>query len=181
MLSPWKKSFDKPRQLIYKQRHHFADQGPYSQNYGFSSSRVQMWELDHKEGWVLKNWKFRTEMLEKTLESPSDSKDMKPVIPNRNIHWFWSWNSNTLATWYEEMTQWKRSWCWKRLGRARGEVGDRGWDGWMASLTQWTWVCANLGGWRRTGKLGMLQFMGMQSWPWLSNWKTTATAHHQLV
>ena len=60
---------------------HFADKGPYSQSYGFSSSHVWMWELDHKEGWALKNWRFRTVVMEKTLESPLDSKEIKPVNP----------------------------------------------------------------------------------------------------
>ena len=67
---------------------------------------------------------------------------------NLNIHWkdwCWSWNSNTLAIWCKEPTQWKRPWCWERLKAGRGERGDRGWDGWMASLIQWTWVWANCG------------------------------------
>ena len=68
---------------------------------------------------------------------------------------------NTLTTWCEELTHWKRPWCWERL-RAGGEVGDRGWDGWMASPTQWTWVWANSGRWWRTGKPGVLQSMGSQ-------------------
>ena len=69
-LAPWKKSYDKPRQCIKKQRCHFANKGPSSQSYGFSSSHVQMWQLDHKEGWALKNWCFRILVLVKTLESP---------------------------------------------------------------------------------------------------------------
>ena len=75
--------------------------------------------------------------------------------------WCWSWNSNTLATWCEELTHWKRPWCWERL-RAGGEVDDRGWDGWMASPTQWTWVWVDSGSWRWTGRPGVLQFMGSQ-------------------
>ena len=70
-----------------------------------------------------------------------------------------SWSSNTLATWCKEPIHGKRLWCWERL-RTWGEEGDRGWDGWMASLTQWTWVWANCRRWWRTGKPGMLQFMG---------------------
>ena len=81
MLAPWKKSYDKPRQCIKKQRHHFANKGPSSQSYGFSSSHVWMWELDHKEGWMPKNWWSQTVVLEKTLESPLDSKEVKPVNP----------------------------------------------------------------------------------------------------
>ena len=79
-----------------------------------------------------------------------------------NIHWRdWCWSSNTLATWCKEPTQWKRPWCWGRL-RAGGEGGDRGWDGWMASLTQRTWVFVNSGRWGRTGKPGVLQSAGSQ-------------------
>ena len=83
----WKKSYDTPRQHIKKQRHLFADKGASSQSYGFSSHHVQMWELDHKEGWVLKNWCFWTVVLEKTLESPLDCKEIKPVSPHGNQLW----------------------------------------------------------------------------------------------
>ena len=87
LIVPWKKSYDKHRQYIKKQRHHFADKGLSSQSYGFSSNHVQMWELDHKEGWVQKNWCFQTVVLEKTLESPLDSKEIKPVNPKGNQPW----------------------------------------------------------------------------------------------
>ena len=72
---------------ILKSRHHFADKSPYSQSYGFSSSHVWMWELDHKEGWAPKNWCFQTVVLEKTLESPLDSQEIKPVSPKGNQPW----------------------------------------------------------------------------------------------
>ena len=84
MIAPWKKSYDKPRLHIKKQRHHFADKGLYSQSYGFSSSHVQMWELDHKERWAPKDWRFQTVVLEKTLDSPLDRKEVKPVNPKGN-------------------------------------------------------------------------------------------------
>ena len=87
MLAPWKQSYDQPRDHIKKQRHCFANKGPSSQSYGFSSSHVWMWELDHKEGWVLKNWCFWTVMLEKTLESPLDCKEIQPVHPKGNQSW----------------------------------------------------------------------------------------------
>ena len=87
MLASWKKNYDKPRQCINNQRHHFTDKGLYSQSYGFSSSRVWIWELDHKEGWALKNWCFQTVVLEKTLESPLNSKEIKPVNPKENQPW----------------------------------------------------------------------------------------------
>ena len=87
MLPPWKKIYDKPRQHIKKQRHHFAKKGPSSQSYGFSSTHVWMCELDHKEGWVLKNWCFWTVVLEKTLESPLDFSEIKSVNPKGNQPW----------------------------------------------------------------------------------------------
>ena len=80
-------SYDKPRQHIKKQRHHFANKVPWSQSYGFSSSHVEVWELDHEEGWVLKNWCLWTVVMEKTLESPLDSKELKPVNPKGNQPW----------------------------------------------------------------------------------------------
>ena len=83
MLVPWKESYDKPRQ----ERHHFVDKGPYSQSYGFSSSHVWMWELDCKEGRMLKNWCFQIVALEKTLKSPLDSMEIKPVNPKGNQPW----------------------------------------------------------------------------------------------
>ena len=163
-----KKSYSKSRQRIKKQRHYFANKGPSRHSYGFSSSHVRMWELDCKESWAPKNWCFWTVVLEKTLESPLDCKEIKPILkeinPDFNIpwkDWCWSWNSSNLATWYEEWTNWKRPWCWERL-KAGGEGDNRGWDGWLASLTQWTWVWVNSGSWWWTGKPGMLQFMGLQ-------------------
>ena len=116
--SSFSQAYDQPRQYIKKQRHNSANKGPSSQIYGFSSGHVRMWELDYKESWVPKK---------------------KSVL---NIHWrewCWSWNSNPLATWCEELIHSKRPWCWKKL-KAGGEGDDRWWDGCMASPTQWTWV-----------------------------------------
>ena len=85
----------------------------------------------------------------------------------------WSWNSSTLATWCEELTHWKRPWCWERL-RAEGEGDDRGWDGWMESSTRWTWVWVDSGSWWWTGRPRMLWFMGSQrvgnDWATELNW-----------
>ena len=153
----WKKSYDQPRQHIRKQRCYFANKGPSSQSCGFSSSHVWMWELDYKESWAPKNWCFWSVVL---IENPLDSTEIKPVNlkSDLNTHWkdwCWSWNSNTLATWCEEQTHWKRPWCWERL--KTGEGDDRGWDGWMASPTWWVWL--NSGSWWWTGKL---QSMGLQ-------------------
>ena len=86
-LPPWKKSYDKPKQHIEKQKHHFANKSLLSQNCGFFSSHVWMWELDHKEGWALKNCCFQITVLEKTLESPLNIKEIKPVNPKGNQPW----------------------------------------------------------------------------------------------
>ena len=108
---------------------------------------------------------------------PTSPTKRKSVL---NIHWqdwCWTWNSNTLATWCEELTDLKRLWCWERL-RAGGEGDNRGWDGWMASPTQWTWVWVNSGSWWWTGRPGVLRFMGSQrvehDWATELNWKHCA-------
>ena len=116
-------------------------------------------------------------MLEKTLENPLDYKEIQPVNPKGkstlNIHWKdGCWKSNTVATWCEEPTHLKRPWCWERW-KAGGEGVDIGWDGWMASLSQWTWVWGNSGRQWRTGKPGVLQSMGSCSQTQMSNWTTT--------
>ena len=112
----------------------------------FSSRHVRICELDHKEGWALKNWCFRTRVLEKTPESPMDCKEIQPVSPKENQLWIFTGRSDAEAPilWPPDVTHWKRPWCWERL-KAGGEGDDRGWDGWMASPTQWTWVWANSG------------------------------------
>ena len=86
-LAPWKKSYDQTRQHIKKQRYYFANEGPSSQSYVLSSSHVWMWELDHKESWAPKNWCFWTMVLEKTLESPLDCKEIQPVNPKGDQSW----------------------------------------------------------------------------------------------
>ena len=126
-----------------------------------------MWELDYKESWALKNWCFWTVVLEKSLESPLDCKEIQPVQPKGNQSWIfrkdwcWSWSSNMLATWCRELIHWKRPWCWERL-KTREEGDDRGWDGWMASPTRWARVWVNSESWWWTGKPGVLQSMGSQ-------------------
>ena len=144
---------------ILKSRDITADKGPSCQSYGFFSGYIRMWELDHKEGWALKNWCFRTVVLEKTLESPLDDREIKPVSPNRNQSWLFigkdsCWSFNTLSIWCEEPTHWERL-------RA-GEEGVRGWDGCLASLIQLAWVWANFRRSWRTGKPGVLQSMEWQ-------------------
>ena len=97
MIASWKESYDKHRQYIKKQRRHFANKDPYSQGYGLSSSHMWMWELDHKESWVPKNWCFWTVVLEKTLESPLDCKEIKPVNPKGNQPWIFIWSTDAEA------------------------------------------------------------------------------------
>ena len=97
MLTPWKKSYDQPRQLIKKQRQYFANKGPFSESYGFSSSRVWMWELDYKENWALKNWCFWIVVLEKTLESSLDCKEIQPVHPKGNQFWIFTGRTDAEA------------------------------------------------------------------------------------
>ena len=137
--APWKKSYDKPKQCIKKQRHHFANKSLYNQSCRFSSSHVWMWDLEHKEGWALKNWCFWTVVLEKTLESPLDCKEIKPVHPEGDQSWIFTGRTDaeTPLLWPPdaELTHRKRPCCWERL-RAGGEGDNRGWDGWMTSPTQ---------------------------------------------
>ena len=134
-----------------------------------------MRQLDCKESWVLKNWCFWIVVGEDSWESlgqqgdPTSQSSRKSVL---NIHWkdwCWSWNSNILATWCKELTHLRRPWWWERL-KVRGEEDDRGWDGWMAPLTQWTWVWVNSGSWWWTERSGMLQSMGSQSQTHWSDW-----------
>ena len=127
-----------------------------------------MWELDCEESWVPKNCCFWTVVLEKTLESPLDSKEIQLVHPKGNQSWIFIGRTDAEAEtpllWppdVKELTHLKRPWCWERL-KVGGERDNRGWDGWMASLTRWTWVWASSRSWCWTGKPGVLQSMGTQ-------------------
>ena len=110
MLAPWKKNDDQPRHHVKKQRHYFANKDPSSQSYGFSSGHVWMWELDCEESWVPKNWCFWTVVLEKTLESPLDCKEIQPVHSKRDQSWvFFGRNdakAETLILWPPRMKSW---------------------------------------------------------------------------
>ena len=133
-----KGKLDKSRQCIKKQRYHFADKGPSSQSYGLSSSHAWMWELDYKESWALKNWCFWTVVLEKTLESPLNCKEIKPVNPKGNQSWMFIGRTGAEAEapilWPPDVKNWhmeKTLMLGKTEGRRR-----RGWQRmrWLDSI-----------------------------------------------
>ena len=138
-----------------------------------------MWELDCEESWALKNWCFWTMVLEKTLESPLDCKEIQPVHSKGDQSWVFigrndtKAETSTLATSCEDLTHLKRLWCWEGL-EAGGEGNNKGWDCWMASPTRWTWVWVNSRSWWWTGRPGLLWFMGSQrvghDWATELNW-----------
>ena len=148
MLAPWKESYDKQRQHVEEQRHQFVDKGLLVKATGFSSSHIQTWELDHKEGWVLKNWCFWTVLLEKTLESPLDCKKFKSVHLKGNQSWIFIGRTDAEA---EAPILWKsrligkdpdagKDWGQKEKGTTEYEM-----VGWHQRLnghkcTKWTWV-----------------------------------------
>ena len=142
-----------------------------------------MWELDYKESWALKNWCFWTVVLEKTLESPLDCKEIQPVHPKGNQSWIFTGRTDTEAEtpilWPPDAKNWL---IWKDPDAVKdwrqeekGEGDDRGWDGWMASPTQWTRVWVGSRSWWWAGKPGVLQSMGLQrvrhDWVTELNWK----------
>ena len=142
MLAPWKRNYDKPRQHTRKQSHHFADKGLYSQSYGFSSSHVRMWDLDHKESWAPKNWCFWTVVLEKTLESPLDCKEIQPVHPRGNQSWIFIGRTDAEAKtpilWPPDVKNWLigkdpdagKDWRQEEKGITEDEMV--GWHHWLS-------------------------------------------------
>ena len=137
-----------------------------------------MWELDYKESLAPKNWCFWTVVLEKTLESPLDCKEIQPVHPKGDQYWVFTGRTDaeaeTLILWPADSLE--KTWCWERL-QVGGEGDDRGWDGWMAAPAQWTWVWASSGSWWWRGKPNVLQSIGSQrvghNWVTELNWKPT--------
>ena len=170
-------------QHIKKQRHHFADKGPYGQSYSFSSDHVQMWQLDHKS-WAAKNWFFQTVVLEKTLESPLDSKEIKPVNSKRkstlNIHRkkrCLSWSSNTLAKDAKSDSVEETLMLGKIEGKREGD--ERGWDGWMASWLNGHESEQTPGDSEGQGSLACWVHGVAKIWTWLRNWTTRRTLGRQ--
>ena len=163
---------------IKKQRHYIANKGPSSQGYSFSSGHVWMWELDCEESWVPKNWCFWPVVLEKILESPLNSRRsnqsiLKEISPECSLEGL---ILKLKLQYFDHLmwrTDWKRPWCWEGL-KAGGEGNDRGWDGWMASLPQWTWVWVNSRSWWWAERPDLLQSMGLQrfghDWVTEVNW-----------
>ena len=159
------KSYDKPRQhiktsditLLRKISLVKAMVFPVAM-YGWGRWKKAEWcKIDAFELWYWRRL-FRVPWTARR----SNQSILKELSPEYSLEdWCWNWNSDTLATWWEELTHWKRPWCWARL-KGRGEGVDRGWDGWMASATGWTWVWASSRSWWWTKKSGMLQSMGSQ-------------------
>ena len=140
-----------------------------------------MWELDHKESWMPKNWCFWTVVLEKTPESPLDCKEIQPVHPKGDQSWIFigrpDVEAETPILWPPDTKNWL---IWKDPDAGQdlktgGEGDDRGWDGWMASPTQWTRVWASSGSWWWTGRPGVLQSRGLQRVA--HDWATELTDH----
>ena len=166
-LAPWKESYDQTRQHIKKQKHYFANNGPSSQGYGFSSGHVWMWELNYKESWTPKNWCFWSAVLEKTLESPLDCKEIQPVNPKGNHSWIFIGRTDieaeTPILWPPDAKSW---FIWKDpdAGKDWGQEEKRttedemvGWHHWLNGRV---WV--NSGSWWWTGRPGVFRFMGSQ-------------------
>ena len=179
-VTPWKESYDQLRQHIKKQRHYFADKGPSSQGYGFSSGLVWMWELDYKESWAPKNWCFWTVVLEKSLESPLDCKEIQPVHPKGDQSWVFIGRTDVEAEmpvlWAPDVKSWliwKDPDAGKDWGQEeKGTTGDEmvGWHhrhnghgfGWTPGVGD-GWEA-----WRAVHGI-------TKSWTWLSNWTELIT------
>ena len=179
-FTPWKESYDQPTQHIKKQRHYFVNKVPSSQGYGFSSGHVWMWELDYKENWAPKNWCFWTVVLEKTLESPLDCKEIQAVHPKWNKSWLFiertDCEAETPILWPPDVKNWLiwkdpdagKDWGQEEKGMTEDEI-----VGWHHQLNgHECWVHSE--SWWYTGRPGVLQFMGSQrvghDWATELNW-----------
>ena len=178
MRAPRKEHDEKSRQCIKKQRHPFANKCPYSQGYDLLSGHFQLWELDYEEGGELKNWGLQTVVLEKTPESPLDSR-IKPVSLKGNQPWILIGRTDTEA---ETPVFWSsdaNNWLFGKVPDAGKDWRQQKWaldseiTGWHHRM-QWTWTWANFGRWWWTGRPGVLPFMGSQrvghDWATELNW-----------
>ena len=177
-LTPWKKIYDQPRQHIKKQRCFFANKGLSSQSYGFTNSYIWMWELYNKVGWmwridVFELWCWRRFLRILCTSRRSNQFILKEISPEHSLKVLML----KLKLQYFGHLMWRTGSFAKTLMLGKIEGGrrrdDRGWDGWMASPTQWTWVWVSSGSWWLTGKPGVMQSMGLQRVG--HNWVTELT------
>ena len=175
MLTPWKESYDQPRQHIEKQRHYFVNKGPSSQGYGFSSSHVWMWELDYKESWAQKIDAFELWCWRRLLRVPwtarrSNQSILRQISPEYSLEGLMlKLKLQYFGHLMNRADSFEKTLMWERL-KAGGEGDDRGCDGCTALLIWWTLIWASSRSWWWTGKPGVLQSRGSQSWTWLSYW-----------
>ena len=186
MLAPWKKSYDKPRQHIKKQRHYFSDKGPKSQSHGFPSSHVWMWELNYKEGWVPKNWCFWTVVLEKAFESPLDCKEFKPFNTKGNQPWIFFgktdveaespvlWPPETKGQLIRKDPDVGKDWIQEAKGMTEDEM-----VGWCHQLNGHEFDQAPGDG-EGQGNLACCHPWQSQSQTWPSDWTPTKPFHQEL-
>ena len=167
MLAPWKKSYDKPRQHIKKQRHYLANKDLSSQTMVFLVvlHGCEDWTIKKAEHWRIQAfelWCWRRLLRVPWTARRFNQSILKEISPEYSLEGLMlKLKLQYLATWCEELTHGKNPWCWERL-KAGGEEDDRGWDGWMASLTWWTWVWVNSMSWWWAGRPGVLQSVGLQ-------------------
>ena len=188
MLAPWKKSYDQPKKHIKNRDITLTTNVHLVEAIVFPVVMYRCDELDCNESWVLKNWCFWTVVLKKTLESPLDGKEIQPVHPKGNHSWIFTGRmdgeAETPILWPPDVKSWL---IWKDpdAGKIEGgrRRGNRGWDGWMASPTQWAWVWVNSGGWWWTGRPGVLQSMGPHrvghNWVTEMNWNEQNSSSHR--
>ena len=183
MLTPWKESYDQPRQHIKNQRHYFTNKGPSNQDYGFSSGHVWMWELDYKESWALKNWYFWIMMLKKTLESPLDCKEIQPVNPKGNQPWIFIGRTDaeaeTPVLWPPDAKKWLickdpdagKDWRWEEKRMTEDEMV--GWHHLLmdTSLSKFQQFVMNRESWHAAVH-GVTKI-----WTWLSDCKEIQPVH----
>ena len=171
-LTPWKESYDQPIQHIKNQRDYFANKDYFVRlvkavvfpvvMYGCESWTINKAEQQRTDAFELWCWR-RLFGVPWTARRSNQSILKRSVLGVHWKDWCCSWNSSTFTTWCEELTHLKRPWCWERL-RAGGEEDNRGWDGWMASPTQWIWVWVDSGSWRWTGRPGVHEVTKHQTW-----------------